>query len=65
MNAQNPCSRFGPGSRLIFCAPGERTSMMSQIDRNLADEAIAFCQTASRAHRQGALKDAAATLQTR
>jgi hypothetical protein len=32
MNAQNPRPRYGPGSRPIFCAPGECTPMMSQID---------------------------------
>ena len=39
--------------------------MMSQIDRNLTDEAIAYYQTAARAYRQGALKIAVAALQTR
>jgi hypothetical protein len=33
------------------------------VDRNLADEAIAYYQTAARAFRQGALKDSMAAPQ--
>jgi phosphoglycerol transferase MdoB-like AlkP superfamily enzyme len=45
--------------------PATFESVAMPIDRNLADEAIAYYQTASRAFRQGALKDAVATLRAR
>ena len=45
--------------------PATYESVAMPIDRNLADEAIAYYQTASRAFRQGALKDAVSATRTR
>jgi hypothetical protein len=45
--------------------PASFESVAVPVDRKLADEAIAYYQTAARAFRQGALKDAVSVLQPR
>ena len=58
---------LSPGRRVEAFRVDPKTfeSVAVPVDRNLADEAIAHYQTASRAFRQGALQDVVSALQTR